>query len=279
MASRSSRVSGSRKGPYSRNKKESPPKTPAAEELRDLTAAELAADLNEQFITSVSGSLTKAAHRQSHPCQFDKANSVCYRQNREHFEKCAHPFHYCAGDIAEFKQNTDYFLAKTFKIYQHHHEHVKTNALFSDEWISEVGARRGDTTLQLAQSDFSRYDSFYFYLLANIMINLEEYVDKYTPKFLYDLLGTFESADATGLFKLNKESPIAQKMASCGLDAVESLLLSNTTIQKCIKNENLVHYNKVELNGGKKKTIRRGRKTIRRKTIRRKTIHRKRNRK
>ena len=206
--------------------------------------------LDKKFIEDVTKSLKFASVRQSNPCRYDKATSACYQRNSEHFSKCSHPIRFCKGDIAAFKPNTDRFLSNSLKIYK-----ANKND-FSLEWLREVGARRGDESIQLAQSNFKKYDSFYFLLLANIIINLEDYVDNqhYTPKFLYNLLRTFESADATGLFKVDKESEIAKKLKSGGLDDQESLLLGNTTIQKCIEHLYPTRYNKMNSSGGKKST-------------------------
>jgi hypothetical protein len=215
--------------------------------------------LDKKFIEDVTKSLNFASVRQSNPCRYDKATSACYQRNSEHFSKCSHPIRFCKGDIAAFKPNTDRFLSNSLKIYK-----ANKND-FSLEWLREVGARRGDESIQLAQSNFKKYDSFYFLLLANIIINLEDYVDNqhYTPKFLYNLLRTFESADATGLFKVDKESEIAKKLKSGGLDDQESLLLGNTTIQKCIEHLYPTRYNKMNSSGGTK--------SIRKKSIRKKS--------
>jgi len=188
---------------------------------------------NTKFVKNIRSTLRKASTRREHKCPYDTKETACYRINRQHIKECAHQFHCSEGDIATFKKDTDTFLSISFEIYNEEKER-KGYQDFSISWKSEVGARTGDEKIQFAQSDFKRYDSFYFYFLANLLIHLEEYAEKYTPEFLISLLAEFESSDATGLFTLPIESPMAKKLEYYGVR--ENTLLGNTTIQDCLKN-------------------------------------------
>jgi hypothetical protein len=180
--------------------------------------------LNESFKKAVTSSLKKAYERK--PCPHGER---CYRKNPEHFKEFSHPSNkYSDGDIAAFKDDTDRFLSLSYRIYE------QNGGQFSDAWISKISARTGDDNTQFAQSEYDKYDSFYFLLLANIIMNLGKYEQIYTPEFLKYLLISFESADATGLFDVNRDSTIARKLSEYGVE--EFWLLSNTTILASINN-------------------------------------------
>jgi len=223
----------------------------SSSDISDTKRRKLSSEsLDKQFEVNLTQSLKKAATRQSNNCNYDTEKKACYRKNADHFKECAHKFHYCDGDIHTFKPDTDKFLSVSSKIYK------EGNRNFSVRWLSEVGARTGDEQTQFAQSDFNRFDSFYFYFLANLLIHLEEYAEKYTPEFLIVLLTTFESADATGLFTLSRDSQMDKKLKECGVK--EHWLLGNTTIKDCLQKKYLE--GKSSIKGGKyikkRKTLR-----------------------
>ena len=196
------------------------------------TASATASALDQQFIRDLTESIEKASKRSQ--CPYDNQHKACYRKNPVHFEECSHSIHYCEGDIKAYKPDTDRFLDNSFEIYNSNKRGEYQN--FSQAWHTKISARTGDESTQFAQSDYSKHDSFYFLLLANIMTHLKEYVDKYGTKFLIFLLGTFESDDATGFYTLKKDSAIAQKLQTCGVR--EWWLLGNTTIKECVANPN-----------------------------------------
>jgi hypothetical protein len=189
-------------------------------------------NFDEIFKRHLTNSLKKAQTRQDNPCSHSSSISKCYRKNPPHIAECAHPFHYCTDDIAVFKSNTDQFLNDSYQIYN------ENKGNFSLPWLSKVSARTGDEQTQFAQFTYTKFDSFYFMFLANLLLHFEDYITNpkynYPSYFLTSLLQAFESNDATGLFKVAPDSIFAQKLASYKVR--EPTYVGNTTIQECIKN-------------------------------------------
>ena len=220
-------------------------------------------NFDEIFARHLTNSLKKAQTRQDKPCSHSSPNSTCYRKNPKHIAECAHPFHYCMADIAVFKSNTDQFLYDSFQIYK------ENEGNFSHTWLSKISARTGDEQTQFAQFTYTKFDSFYFMFLANLLLHFEDYITNpkynYPAYFLISLLQAFESNDATGLFKVAPDSVFAKQLERYGVR--EPTYVGNTTIQECIKN-----YASESHAGGSKK---RKRSTRKRKTSKRKTSNRK----
>ena len=220
-------------------------------------------ELNEKFDKELTESITKANMRTA--CHFDPN---CKRKNPFHFTECSHPKQYCEGDIAIFKEDTDNFIANSFTIYNKS-EHI--NKSLSKPWYDRIKNQPEKTIDQFSQSNYKIYNSFYFLLLANIALHLDEYIDQYTSKFMSILLFSLEDSGVTGLFQVKSKSTIGTILLGCEVRIDNGkLYLSNTTLKECIKNKE----EEESTAGGGIKTIKR--KTIKRKTIKRKTIKRKR---
>ena len=215
-----------------------------AEALAEALAAALAAPVSDErkealdsrFDEHVQASLRKAAAKQQ--CPFDNPPiQKCYRKNPVHFEEC---FHYCEGDVRTFKPDTDRFISDSYAIYA-----ANANAYggqFSIGWNTVVSSRTGDETTQLAVSDFTQHTSLFFLLLANIILNIYEYINEYIDKpygeeFLKTIMHAIEGADTTGLFPLNTENKTDALIATILQQNGENdLRLGNTTIKNCIVN-------------------------------------------
>jgi hypothetical protein len=229
---------------------------------------ELKAKLDDIFKVHLLQSLKKAAERSV--CPYDKPLPLkgCYRENPRHFAECRHQYQHCEGDIQNFKTDTDTFLSDSYNIYV-----ANANAhggQFSQQWHSTISARTGDEKTQLAQSNYDVHDSFYFLLLSNIILNINEYIDNYIDQpygyidqpygyidqpygyidqpygyidqpygemFLTTIMHTIENDDTTGLFPLNKDNKSDKKIMRILEDnGVTDMRLGNTTIEFCIKN-------------------------------------------
>jgi hypothetical protein len=187
--------------------------------------------LDEKFVNDIKAGLEKSRGRA--PCKYDCVGQSCYQKNTAHAAKFSHPHNPNVCDIHKFKDETDNFLKNSYNIYKCHH-----NA-FSLPWYTEVSANRGSPHRQLATMEYNRYDSLIFLMLANILLNLKEYLALYKKDFLLVLMQALEASDNTGLFKIEPESPLGKiftKNAAPDPDTGKiDYRLGNTTIRGIIK--------------------------------------------
>jgi hypothetical protein len=157
------------------------------------------------------------------------------------------------GDIERFKEDTDRFLLNTYNIYR-----CNGND-FSIIWHIEVSADRGEPKKQLKTFIFNEYDTFMFYMLANIALNLDDYIEYFGEEFLGNMLFAFETNDNTGLFPIEKNERLKsffEKNAGIERDTGRiDYRLSNTTLRAIVDSR----LKKKEM-GGSKKTYKRTKK-------------------
>lgn len=196
--------------------------------------------LNEKFITDLNASLQKMDHRHIRVCDYDDVVEGCTRNNPEHFKEFSHTHNYKKGDIQEFKTDTDKFIKNSYNIYK------ANNNQFSLEWIKKISERTGNTDDetgytfdQFAQSIFNDYSTFYFLFLANVILNIDRYIEKTDYDFLINLFQEFESTDATGLYRIKNHTEIGKIITKWAEDERKNIdyKLGNTTIQNILKNK------------------------------------------
>jgi hypothetical protein len=190
-------------------------------------------ELDKKFIEDTEASLLKS--RGLKQCSFDSKNDECYRKNPAHFKECSHKHHCNAGNIADFKEDTDIFIENTYNIY------ICNNNDFSTAWHTKVGSDRGEHKAQLKTFKFDEYDTFIFYMLANIALHLNEYEEKYGDEFLKNMLFAFETNDNTGLFPIKQYGSIRKVFTRYAKPERENgqidYRLSNTTLRGIIENK------------------------------------------
>jgi hypothetical protein len=218
-------------------------------------------ELDEKFKDDTEASLLKA--RELKQCRFDTKDTECIRKNPEHFEEFSHKYHCHMGDINNFKEDTDTFLENTYNIYN-------CNDNFSTAWNTKVGADRGEEGKQLKTFIFNRYNTFIFYMLANIALHLEEYETKYGSDFLQSMLFAFETNDNTGLFPVIQFDPIRKVFTRYAPIERESgkidYRLSNTTLRGIIENRSKKGGKKTKKRSTKKRSTKKQTKKRNKKT-------------
>jgi hypothetical protein len=224
-------------------------KRPAEEEeqstyKKHATERNNCSKFDEKFIIDTEASLLKSRDRTQ--CKFDCKDKQCYQTNETHISKFSHKHHCGDHDIAYFKKDTDTFLENTYNIYR------CNNNDFSTAWHTKVGADRGEEKRQLKTFEFKQYDTFIFYMLANIALHLNEYEEKYDKEFLKNMLFAFETNDNTGLFPIKQYGSIRKIFTRYAQPERESgeidYRLSNTTLRGIIESRS---QNRSK-NGGKK---------------------------
>jgi hypothetical protein len=136
--------------------------------------------------------------------------------NPDHFKRFTHPAD--SAVLAQpFKLCTDKFMAISHKMF-------KLNVdSFPSEWYMTVSEF-------LRESDYTRYDSLYFNILANLCIHHDEYTALYPDKMFWNhfYTGLEEGAAVTGMFDVQH----MPKLTKCLLDmhSVDTRYLSNTAL-------------------------------------------------
>lgn len=140
----------------------------------------------------------------------------CKRMNPDHFKTFTHPID--SAVLAQpFKFCTDKFMAITHKMF-------KTNDDFMpNDWYMTVSEF-------LRESDYTRYDSLYFNILANLCIHHDEYTALYPDKMFWNRFytGLEEGAAVTGMFDVQR----IPKLSKClhDIKSVDARYLSNTAL-------------------------------------------------
>ena len=160
--------------------------------------------LDEKLIADIKNSLKKAESRQT--CKYDCSGTGCYQTNPAHSSKFSHPKNYSMCDISLFKIDTDTFLNNSYTIYE------CNKGTFSLAWYTEMSAQRGLPNKQLATMEYDKYDSLIFLILANIIVNIKEYIAHYGAEFLNYMTNSLEASDNTGLFYIKPETPLGKIM-------------------------------------------------------------------
>jgi len=219
-------------------------------------------ELDVKFKEDTEASLLKA--RELEQCRFDTKDAECNRKNPEHFKESSHKYHCHMGNIKNFKEDTDTFLENTYNIYNCNNDN------FSTAWHIIVGADRGEEGKQLKTFIFDRYNTFIFYMLANIALHLEEYETKYGSDFLQSMLFAFETNDNTGLFPIIQFDPIRKVFTRYAPNERESgkidYRLSNTTLRGIIENRSKKGGKKTKKHTKKRSTKKRNTKKRNKKT-------------
>ncbi len=140
----------------------------------------------------------------------------CKRMNPDHFKAFAHPTD--SAVLAQpFKFCADKFMAITYKMYR------SNDDFLPDEWFVTVSKF-------LRESDYTRYDSLYFNILANLCIHHDEYTALYPDKVFWNRFytGLEEGAAVTGMCDVQRIRK--QIKCLCDIESVDTRYLSNTAL-------------------------------------------------
>ena len=187
--------------------------------MNPYTAKSKANTLEQQLVNLLSG--CKKTERDMKSKQGSKQQACthganCNRMNPEHFKAFAHPAD--SAVLAQpFKFCADKFMAISHKMFK------LNDDSFPSEWYITVSKF-------LRESDYTRYDSLYFNILANLCIHHDEYTALYPDKMFWNhfYTGLEEGAAVTGMFDVQH----IPKLSKClgDIESVDTRYLSNTAL-------------------------------------------------
>jgi hypothetical protein len=225
-------------------------------------------DVDAKFLMDIKASLYKAETREA--CKYDCKGKQCYQTNPRHIASFSHKHHCGERDIALFKEDTDRFLKNTYAIYA-----CNNYKDFSTKWYIEIGARRGAEGEQIYTAIYNEFHRLIFFILANVALHVEDYVQEYGKKFLLNMFQMFESSDNTGLFPIKEDPAISEIFKKYAPEEPSTkqidYRLGNTTISDIIKNEKIPDKEEESIEGGRRKRITKKRRTNKRTTKKRRS--------
>ena len=133
-------------------------------------------ELEKRFETDLKNSLEKV--KKQTPCKYDCVGSKCYQKNPVHRLNFSHGINYADCHVSVFKKDTDKFIENIHNIYKCYGDTLLESADYSS--ILTETLRTGD--------DYTKYDSLYFNIIANIAIHIDDYKKNYSANFLKNLL-------------------------------------------------------------------------------------------
>ena len=187
--------------------------------MNPYTAKSKANTLEQQLVNLLSGCKKTERDMKGKPGDRRRAcvhGEDCKRMNPDHFKSFAHPTD--AAILAQpFKLCTDKFMAITHKMFR------SNDDFMPNEWYMTVSEF-------LRESDYTRYDSLYFNILANLCIHHDEYTALYPDKLFWNhfYTGLEEGAAVTGMFDVQH----IPKLSKClgDIESVDTRYLSNTAL-------------------------------------------------
>jgi hypothetical protein len=189
-------------------------------------------ELEKRFETDLKNSLEKV--KKQTPCKYDCVGSKCYQKNPVHRLNFSHGINYADCHVSVFKEDTDKFIENIHNIYE----------CYGDTLLESADYSSILTKTLRTEDDYTKYDSLYFNIIANIAIHIDDYKKKYSANFLKNLLMSLEELGITGLFKINDPtSVIRQKIDEYARQNGEKpdYRLANTTIYQMIDSRQVNH--------------------------------------
>lgn len=141
-------------------------------------------------------------------CMYDPN---CKRANPQHFQQFSHP----SLMFKEFKHCVDEFIRLSHELY------IGNNQSFPTKWYSAI--------LKIKETDYTKFDTFYFNILANLCLHSEEYTTNYVDKLFWNrLLMGMEEQSVTGMYDITS-IPVLQECLT-NIRSPDTRYLSNTAL-------------------------------------------------
>jgi hypothetical protein len=163
----------------------------------------------------------------------------CVNTDTEHLQRFRHR-KYNPVEIEKFKPAADEFLEVSYPYFN-----TETKSSFADEWLCDMYRIKQDANdifdpkTNRVNAAYDEYESYYFLLIANIFLHLEEYYEQYGYDYLYIMLFLFDQLSVTGSYTVPPDSEVGIKLQAFKetypkLDFDETKL-DNSTIFACLK--------------------------------------------
>lgn len=175
-------------------------------------------------------------YKKKSPC---RDGLECVNTDTAHLQRFRHR-KYNPVEIEKFKPAADEFLAVSYSYFN-----TETKSSFADEWLCDMYRIKQDANdiidpkTKRVNAAYDEYESYYFLLIANIFLHLEEYYEQYGYDYLYIMLFLFDQLSVTGSYTVPPDSEVGIKLQAFketypNLDFDETKL-DNSTIFACIK--------------------------------------------
>lgn len=154
-------------------------------------------------------------------CKFDKS---CYRENVEHRLSFKHSNENLGqNEIDAYRGCTEQFLDKSWELYK------RNDNQLPNEWYVAIAT-------YLQTSDYSDHRHLYFNILANICQHGLEYTQKYSKRFIENLLIGMEESAVTGMFDITSRPELMECLAR--MNSPDDRYLSNTALLALVRERN-----------------------------------------
>jgi hypothetical protein len=162
--------------------------------------------------------LCKEVEKTRTPCKY---GIECVGVTTKHFIDYTHPaeHHFQDADIEKYLECTYEFLIASRKIYDSNGRKLHM------DWYNIIQK-------YLKESDYTRHDSLYFYLLSNIACNFKYIKKRFGKRFITVVLIGMEEHAVTGMFKVKKNSTVKKCLYNLGVgkEPNGTYYLSNTAL-------------------------------------------------
>jgi hypothetical protein len=164
---------------------------------------------NHPFQGSFSELLDHCKSLEDRPkCRYDPN---CKRTNPQHFQQFSHP----SLMFKEFKPCVDKFIRMSHELY------IGNNQSFPNKWYS--------TIQKIKETDYTKFDTFYFNILANLCLHSAEYTEIYDDKLFWNkLFMGMEEQSVTGMYDITSIPALQQCLKDIG--SPDTRYLSNTAL-------------------------------------------------
>ena len=154
-------------------------------------------------------------------CKFDQS---CYRRNVDHLLTYKHSNENIGQiEIDAYFECTNIFLEKSWELYKGNDNQLPT------EWYVAISS-------YLQTPDYSDQHHLYFNILANICQHGQEYVQRYSPRFIENLLVGMEESAVTGMFDITNRPELMACLSK--MNSPDDRYLSNTALLSLVKRRN-----------------------------------------
>lgn len=161
---------------------------------------------------------TKLENPKRRLCKFDQS---CYRRNIDHLLTYKHSNENIGQtEIGAYFECTNIFLEKSWELYRSNDNQLPR------EWYVAISS-------YLQTPDYSDQHHLYFNVLANICLHGQEYVQKYSPRFIGNLLVGMEESAVTGMFDITNRPELMACLSN--MNSPDDRYLSNTALLSLVK--------------------------------------------
>jgi hypothetical protein len=157
--------------------------------------------LIEDFEINLKLCSEKIENARTTHCKFGKD---CIGTTAKHFSQYSHPSMHHIDDILKFKKCAVEYLLSSRNLYDSNHRKLPK------EWYIIIQK-------YLKESDYTRHDSHYFYIIANIACNFKYFIKRFGRNFMNAVLMGMEEHAVTGMYEVEEYSSVQACLLNLGV--------------------------------------------------------------